>query len=181
MKRISKNIKVNVRVDLDARLKTGEIILDQKWLILRNFLLSLFSNDTGSKNINTVETSGSNIISSALSYEEVFGAVADVCALPNLCAPLFSRVRSEFFERAEQLVARIERSAHGSGDDAALLRSVEAAWATHCAESTLLRAVFTPLDRAALSSSSSSSSLSLSLSLPSHHRHFRIILVDHWL
>jgi cullin 4 len=155
MKRSSKKLVVNLRAA--GRAETSEVtILDQKWTTLRSFLLSLFSNDTGSRIDNHIDLSNNTINTSLFSYEEIFGAVADVCALPHLCTPLFSKVRGEFYERAEQLVARIERVAHGSGDDAALLRSVEAAWATHCAESTLLRAVFTPLDRAAMSSSSSS-------------------------
>jgi len=154
MKRSSKKLVVNVR---DTRAAINDVtILDQKWAILRSFLLFLFSNDSVSRPKNNSTASDNNVInSSAFSYEEIFGAVADVCALPHLCAPLFAKVRAEFYERAEQLTARIERSAHGSGDDAALLRSVEDAWAIHCAESTLLRAVFTPLDRAAMSSSSS--------------------------
>ena len=156
MKRSSKKLVVNVRAE-GTRAATNDLaILDQKWTTLRSFLLSLFSNDSVSRPKNNSTASDNNLInSSAFSYEEIFGAVADVCALPHLCAPLFAKVRAEFYERAEQLIARIERSAHGSGDDAALLRSVEDAWAIHCAESILLRAVFTPLDRAAMSSSSS--------------------------
>lgn len=118
----------------------GEAVLTARWATLSSFISTVHA-ATGSAAAGG--GGGASTAAAALfSFEELYGAVADVVSSKSAPA-LFDRLRAVFEAR---VAALLDPLLTASPDAAAFLVGVDAAWSVRCAELTLQRAIFTQLD-----------------------------------